>query len=98
MNLYKCPDIFPESGRRPVWGLETFAASDPAVHTSALFTPCSDGLIKGYERAFNFCNQLVKSCVFILFSLKSNSFTCARARESNNKRNVYTGSRVRELI
>lgn len=98
MNLYKCPDIFPESGRRPVWGLETFAASDPVVHTSALFTPYSDGLIKGYERSFNFCNQLVKSRVFILFSLKSNSFTCARARGSNNKRNVYTGSRVRELI
>ena len=98
MNLYKCQDIFPKSGRRPVRGLETFAASDPAVHTSALFTPCSDGLIKGYERAFNFCNQLVTSCVFILFSLKSNSLTCARARGSNNKRNVYAGSRVRELI
>lgn len=98
MNLYKCSDIFPESGRRPVWGLETFAASDPAVHTSALFTPCSDGLIKGYERAFNFCNQLVRSCVFMLFSLKSNSFTCARVRESNNKRNVDAGSRVWELI
>ena len=98
MNLYKCPDIFPESGRRPVWGLETFAASDPAVHASALFTPCSDGLIKGYERSFNFCNQLVKSCVFILFNLKNNSFTCARARGSNSRRNVYAGSRVRELI
>lgn len=98
MNLYKCPDIFPESGRRPVWGLETFPDTDPAVHTSALFTPCSDGLTKGYERDFNFCNQLVGSCVFMLFSLKSNSFTCARARGSNNKRNVDAGSRVRELI
>ena len=92
MNRFKCPDIFPKSGRRPVWGLEASIVSDSAVHTSDLFTPCSDGLIRGYERAFNFCNQLVTSCVFILFSLNGNSLTCARARESNKRRNTCVRS------
>lgn len=85
MNRFKCRDIFPESGRRPVWGLETFVASDSSVHTSALFTPRSGGLIKGCEHTFNFCNQIVKPIMFILFSLKANPLH-VRVREGNNKR------------
>ena len=92
MNLYNYSDVIPLSGRRPVWGSEVSVVSNSTVHTSCLFIPCSDGLINGYEHTFDFLNQIVASCVFILFSLKSKSLTCARARESNKRRNMCVRS------
>lgn len=80
--------------------LETFAASDSAVHTSAMFTPCSDGLIREYERAFNFCNQLVTSCVVLTVQPKGQLlYMCSvRARVIKDGIRVYVISRVWELI
>ena len=92
MSLYNYSDVIPLSGRRPVWGSEVSVVSNSTVHTSRLFILCSDGLINGYEHTFDFLNQIVRPCVFILFSLKSKSFTCARARESNKRRNMCVRS------
>ncbi len=78
--------------RRPVWGSGVSVVPNSTVHTSCLFIPCSDGLINGYEHTFDFLNQIVTPRVFILFSLKSKSLTCARARESNKRRNTCVRS------
>lgn len=92
MSLYNYSDVIPLSGRRPVWGSGVSVVPNSTVHTSCLFIPCSDGLINGYEHTFDFLNQIVTPRVFILFSLKSKSLTCARARESNKRRNTCVRS------